>query len=103
MEVTMPIEYGMQGGPSDIRRIPPLEFLLLRERIVREARIARAAAIRDAVGRTFTAALRGARLLSSIVHDAFASRDLHHAGARTLPNLPSRSVTTKPRRHRHHV
>lgn len=93
----MPTEHGMQGNPSDIRRIPPLEFLLLRERIVREARIARAAAIRDAVGRIFTAALRGARLLSSIVHDAFAWRDLPHAGARTLPNAPLRSpsVTTR--------
>jgi len=70
----MPTEHGMQGNPSDIRRIPPLEFLLLRERIVREARIARAAAIRDAIGRMFTAALRGARLLSSVVHDAFALR-----------------------------
>jgi hypothetical protein len=82
MEVTMPTEYGMQGYPSDIRRIPPLEFLLLRERIVREARIARAAAIRDAVSRTFTAALRGARLLSSILRDTLMPprqrRRVHH-------------------------
>ncbi|CAN7617478.1 hypothetical protein LJR220_005706 [Bradyrhizobium sp. LjRoot220] len=85
----MPTEHGMQGNPSDIRRIPPLEFLLLRERIVREARIARAAAIGDAVGRVFAAATRGVRLLSSVVHDAFALRDLLPARERRRTGRPN--------------
>lgn len=62
----------MQGCPSDIRRASPAEFLLLTERIAREAR---AAAIGDAVVRTFTRAVRGVRVLVSVVRTAFALRD----------------------------
>ncbi|MBR1284182.1 hypothetical protein JQ597_19215 [Bradyrhizobium sp. AUGA SZCCT0177] len=71
----MPAGHGMQGGPSDIRRASPAEFLLLTERIAREARTARAAAIGDAVVRTFTGAVRGVRVLVSVVRTAFALRD----------------------------
>ena len=71
----MPTEQGMQGERSDIRRTPPVEFLLLTERLVREARTAQAAAIGGAVVRAFAAAVRGARLLPSIFRDAFALRD----------------------------
>ncbi|MBR1234264.1 hypothetical protein [Bradyrhizobium sp. AUGA SZCCT0182] len=68
----MPAGHGMQGCPSDIRRASPAEFLLLTERIAREAR---AAAIGDAVVRTFTRAVRGVRVLVSVVRTAFALRD----------------------------
>jgi hypothetical protein len=73
MEVTMPA--GVKGDPSGICRTSPVEFLLLTERAVREARTAQAAAIGSAVVRAFAAALRGVRRLPSIFRDAFALRD----------------------------
>ena len=66
---------GVEGGRSGICRTPPVAFLLLTQRIEREARSAQAAAIGSAVIRVFAAAARGLRLLSSIVRDAFALRD----------------------------
>ena len=72
----MPTEQGMQGERSDIRRASPVELLLLRERIVREARTTRAAAIGNAIGRALAAALRWVRLLSTVCHEAFALRDV---------------------------
>jgi hypothetical protein len=61
-------EYGVEGERSGICRTSPVEFLLLTERIAREARTAQAAAIAQA----FAAALRVARLLPSIFRSAFA-------------------------------
>jgi len=72
----MATAHGMQGDPSDIRRASPVALLLLTERMVREARTARAAAIGDTVVRGFAAAARGVRLLSSVACDAFALRDI---------------------------
>jgi hypothetical protein len=74
MEVTMATEHGTQD-PSDIRRASPVTRLLLTERMVRQARTARAAAIGNTVARGFAAAARGVRLLSSVACDAFALRD----------------------------
>ena len=71
----MPGGCGVEGGPSGICRIPPVEFFLLTQRIEREARAAQAAAIGGAVIRVFAAAARAVRLLSSIVRDALALRD----------------------------
>ena len=81
--------YGVNGERSGICRTSPVEFLLLTERIVREARTAQAVAIGAAVIRAFTAALRGARLLPSIFRDAFALRD-------TLMPARQRSRTHHP-------
>src|SRR4051812_48281453 len=75
MEVTMPTGQRLQGERLDIRRTSPVEFLLLTERVVREARTAQAAAIGDVVARAFAAAMRGVRLLSSTSRDALALRD----------------------------
>jgi hypothetical protein len=71
----MPRGYGVEGDRTGICRTSPVEFLLLTERIVREARSAQAVAIAGAVVRAFVAALRGVRLLPSIFRDAFALRD----------------------------
>jgi len=67
--------HGVEDDPSGIRRTSPVEFFFLTQRIEREARVARDAAIGAAVVRAFTSAARGVRLLSSVIHDAFALRD----------------------------
>jgi len=67
--------HGVEGDPSGIRRTSPVEFFFLTQRIERRARTARDAAIGAAIVRTFAAAVRGLRLLSSIVHDTFALRE----------------------------
>ena len=72
----MPRGYGVEGDPSGICRTSPVEFLLLTERVIREARTAQAVAMGDAIVRALAAAVRGARLLPSIVHEAFALRDI---------------------------
>ncbi|MET3842859.1 hypothetical protein ABIE49_004937 [Bradyrhizobium sp. OAE829] len=71
----MATEHAIQGDPSDIRRASPVALLLLTERMVRQARTARAAAIGNTVARGFAAAARGVRLLSLAACDAFALRD----------------------------
>ena len=71
----MATEHGTQGDPSDIRRASPVTRLLLTERMVRQARTARAAAIGNTVARGFAAAVRAVRLLSSLACDAFALRN----------------------------
>ena len=71
----MPTPQGIQGDPADIRRISPVEFFSLTQRIEREARAARDAAIGGAVVRAIAAVIRGVRLLPSIFRDAFALRD----------------------------
>ncbi len=71
----MPTQHGIQGDPSDIHRTSPVAFLLLSERIVREARTAQAAAIGNAVAATIAAAIRATRLLPSVFRDAFVLRD----------------------------
>jgi hypothetical protein len=71
----MPTQHGIQDGPADTRRISPVAFLLLTERIVREARTAQAAAIGDAVAAAIVAAIRAVRLLPSVFRDAFVLRD----------------------------
>jgi hypothetical protein len=77
----------MQGERSDIRRSSPAECLLLTERLTREARTAQAAAIGGAIAQAFAAAIRGVRLLSSIIYDAFALRDtLMPARQRSRPH-----------------
>jgi hypothetical protein len=79
MEVT--VTTGLKGGA--IRRLAPVELLLLTQRMVREARTARAAAIGDA-------ARRAVRLLSSAV--PFTSRDTSRSPAMTTtppPILPA--------------
>ena len=83
---------GMQGERSDVRRTSPVELLLLRERVVREARTSRAAAIGNAIGRALAAALRWVRLLSSVCHEAFALRDM-------LMPARQRSRTQHPNHH----
>ena len=83
----MPRIYGVEGDPSGICWTSPVEFLLLTERIVRQARTAQAAAIGNAIARAFTAAARGAGLLPSIFRDAFALRDtLMPARQRSRPH-----------------
>src|SRR3954470_22372588 len=76
MEVTMPTHHEIQGGPSDIHRTSPVAFLLLTQRVAREARTAQAAAIGDAITGAIATAIRGLRLLPSVVHDAFVLRDM---------------------------
>ena len=65
---------GIKSDPSGICRTSPVEFFFLTQRIEREARAARDAAIGRAVVQAFAAAMRGVRLLSSIIHDTFALR-----------------------------
>jgi len=79
----------MQAERSDIRRTSPVGFLLLTERIVREARTAQAAAIGNALVGAFATATRGVRLLASVFHDAFALRE-------TLMPACQRSRTCHP-------
>ena len=67
--------HGVEDDPSGICRTSPVGFFLLTQRIEREARIARDAAIGDAIVRAFAAAARGVRLLSSVFRDAFVLRD----------------------------
>ena len=69
----MPTGQGMQG--ADICRTSPAGFFFLTQRIEREARTARNAAIGAAVVRIFAAARHAVRLLSSVVRDVFASRE----------------------------
>jgi hypothetical protein len=83
----------MQGGRADIRRSSPVAFLVLTERIVREARTAQAAGIGDAIVRAFAAAVCGARVPSSLFHDALGLRD-------TLMPARQRSRTCHPHRER---
>jgi hypothetical protein len=71
----MQTETKIQAEPHDISRLSPAELFLLKDRIVREARAAQAAAIRAAFAQAMSAGLRRARLLSSILHDALALRD----------------------------
>ena len=85
----MPRIYGVEGDPPGICRTSPVEFLLLTERIVREARTAQAAAVGNAIAQAFAAAVRGAGLLASIFRDAFALRD-------TLMPARQRSRTQHP-------
>ena len=85
----MPTPQGIQGGPSGIYRTSPAAFFFLTQRIEREARAARDAAIGAAVVRVFAAAARGVRLLPSIFRDAFALRD-------TLMPARQRSRTHHP-------
>jgi hypothetical protein len=73
MEVTMLA--GIKSDTSGICQTSPVEFFFLTQRIEREARAARDAAIGRAVVQAFAAAVHGVRWLSSIVHDAFALRD----------------------------
>ena len=80
---------GMKGDPSGICRTSPVEFLLLTQRIEREARTARDAAIGRAVVPAFAAAVRGVRLLPSVFRDALALRD-------TLMPARQRSRTHHP-------
>jgi hypothetical protein len=87
MEVTMPT--GIKGDPSGICRTSPVEFFFLTQRIEREARASRDAAIGRAVVQAFAAAVHGARWLSSIIRDAFALRD-------TLMPARQRSRTHRP-------
>jgi len=68
--------HGAEDDPSGIRRAAPVDFLLTTQRIEREARVARDAAIGAAVIRTLAAFMRGVRLLSSVVHEAFVLRDM---------------------------
>jgi uncharacterized protein YjiS (DUF1127 family) len=56
MEVTMPTP--IKGDPSGICRTPPAEFFLLTQRIERNARAARDAAIARAVRLVFASPLR---------------------------------------------
>ena len=71
----MPIHHEIQVGPSGIHRTSPVAFPLLTERVVREARTAKATAIGDAVTAAVAAVIRGVRLLPSVCHDAFVLRD----------------------------
>jgi hypothetical protein len=75
MEAMMQPETKIQAEPHDISRLSPAEFFLLKDRIVREARAAQAAAIHAAFAQAMSAGLRWAHLLSSILHDALALRD----------------------------
>lgn len=68
--------HGVEDHPSGIRPVPPVEFFFLTQRIEREARVARDAAVGTAIVRACSAAARGVRLLSSVVHEAFALRDM---------------------------
>ena len=88
----MATDHGAGGESSGICRTSPVEFFFLTQRIEREARTARDAAIGDAVVQTFAAAARGVRLLSSILHGAFAWRA-------TLMPARQRSRTHHPDHH----
>ena len=68
--------HGVEDDPSGVCRTSPVGFFLLAQRIERKARIARDAAIGDAIVRAFAAATRGMRLLASTFRDAFALRDM---------------------------
>jgi hypothetical protein len=65
MEVTMPTEHEFQADPPDIRGMSRREFFLLKDRIAREARAARSAAIGETLVRVMTAGWRCARVLWS--------------------------------------
>lgn len=68
--------HGVEDDPSGIRRTSPVEFFFLTQRIEREARVARDTTVGAAIVRVFTAAARGVCLLSSVVHEVFALRDM---------------------------
>jgi hypothetical protein len=71
MEAKMQLRNRIEAGVIEIRLKPPADYSAMKERIIREARVAQAAAIRAAF----------ARLIAAVV--AFAAR-LNHA-----PCLPS--------------
>jgi hypothetical protein len=71
MEAKMQLRSRIEAGVSEIRLKPPADYSAMKERIIREARVAQAAAVRAAF----------ARLIAAVV--AFAAR-LNHP-----PCLPS--------------
>ena len=85
----MPTRHALQSARPDIRRISPIEFHVLTEGIVRQARAAQAAAITGAVVQAFAAVARGVRWLSSALHETFTLRD-------TMMPARQRSVMLHP-------